>query len=80
MNNPSKPRQTVKITVLVTIAITVALPEAYRIPLGRWLTAALCANIDETTASSFITVEGQEANKDGRSWNGTTTLAAVWRL
>ena len=33
----------------------------------RSVGAALCANIHETTASSFITVEGQEVSKDGRS-------------
>ena len=41
---------------------------------------ALCANIDETTASPFITVEGTEVDKDGRSWKRAATLAAAWRL
>jgi hypothetical protein len=40
----------------------------------------LCANIDETTASPFITVEGTEVNKDGRSWKRAAFLAAAWRL
>jgi hypothetical protein len=29
---------------------------------------ALCANIDATTSSSFITVEGKEEGQDERSW------------
>ncbi len=37
---------------------------------------ALRANIDETTTSSFITVEGEEVNQDGRSWKTSIRTAA----
>jgi hypothetical protein len=37
---------------------------------------SLCANIDETTSSSFITVEGKEEDQDGRSWKTAREPAA----
>ncbi len=41
---------------------------------------ALCANIDETTTSSFITVEGKEVIQDGRLWKTSSRTAAYGRL
>ncbi len=41
---------------------------------------SLCANIDETTTSSFITVEGKEVIQDGRLWKTSSRTAAYGRL